>query len=150
MSSADFEVFNIVDLKEVELASGADVEIEFTVDVVPEFEVPVYEGLSVTNEPTDASDEEVDKMLNQILSQRAEYNVVEKAAEKGDYVRCSYEGKIGDELVSDLVPDAPMYGTQATTWEEAGSEDAPGVRAVVDGLVGMQAGDEKGSHDGLS
>ena len=141
--SADFEVFNIIDLKEVELEADSDVEIEFTVDVIPEFEVPVYEGLSVTNEPTDASEEEIDEMLNQILSQRAEYNVVEKAAEKGDYVRCSYEGKIGDELVSELVPDAPMYGTQNTTWEEAGSEDAPGVRAVVDGLIGMQAGDEK-------
>ena len=140
---ADVEVFNIVDLKEVELETGADVEIEFTVDVIPDFEVPVYEGLSVTNEPTDASEEEVDKMLNQILSQRAEYNVVEKAAEKGDYVRCSYEGKISDELVSELVPNAPMFGTQNTTWEEAGSEDAPGVRAVVDGLIGMQAGDEK-------
>lgn len=141
--ASDVEVYNIVDLNEVEIASGADLEIEFTVDVVPQFELPSYEGLAVTNEPTDASEEEIDKMLNQILSQRAEYNVVEKEAEKGDYVRCSYEGKIGDELVADLVPDAPMYGTQKTTWEEAGSEDAPGVQAVVEGLIGMKADDEK-------
>jgi len=45
--------------------------------------------------------------------------------------------------VADLVPDAPMDGSQNVTWEEAGSEDAPGVRAVIDGLVGMSAGDEK-------
>jgi trigger factor len=113
------------------------------VDVVPEFELPAYEGISVTSEPTEATEEDIDKMLTQILNQRAEYNVVEKAAEKGDYVRCSYEGKIGDELVADLVPDAPMFGSQKVTWEEAGSEDAPGVKAVVDGLVGMKAGDEK-------
>jgi trigger factor len=36
-----------------------------------------------------------------------------------------------------------MYGSQETTWEEAGSEDAPGVRAIIDGLVGMKAGDTK-------
>jgi trigger factor len=143
VASADFEVFNIVDLQEGEITSSAEATIIFTVDVVPEFELPVYEGISVTNEPTEASAEEVDKMLTQILNQRAEYNAVEKAAAKGDYVRCSYEGKIGDELVADLVPDAPMFGTQKVTWEEAGSEDAPGVRAVVDGLVGMSAGDEK-------
>ena len=94
-------------------------------------------------EPTDASDEEVTKMLDQILSQRAEFNVAEKAAEKGDYVQCGYVGKIGDELVADLVPDATMYGSQKTTWEEAGSEDATGVRAIIDGLVGMKAGDTK-------
>ncbi|MFO8026031.1 MAG: trigger factor [Opitutales bacterium] len=143
VGGADFEVFNIVDLEEGEITSGAEASITFTVDVVPEFELPAYEGISVTNEPTEASAEEIDKMLTQILNQRAEYNVAEKAAEKGDYVRCSYEGKIGDELVADLVPDAPMYGTQKVTWEEAGAEDAPGVRAVVDGLVGMSAGDEK-------
>lgn len=140
---ADFEVFNIVDLQEGEIAVDAEATVIFTVDVVPEFELPAYEGINVTNAPTEASEEEIDKMLTQILNQRAEYNVVEKAAEKGDYVRCSYEGKIGDELVADLVPNAPMFGTQKVTWEEAGSEDAPGVRAVVDGLVGMSAGDEK-------
>lgn len=143
VSGAEFEVFNIVELEEGEIAAGAAAAVTFTVDVVPEFDLPEYEGISVSNEPTEASDEEIDKMLHSILSQRAEYNVVEKAAEKGDYVRCSYEGKIGDEAVADLVPEAPMYGSQKVTWEEAGSEDAPGVRAVVDGLVGMRAGEEK-------
>ena len=143
VADVDFEIFKIVELDQGEIAAGSDATITFTVDLVPEFEVPEYEGIKVTNEPTDPSEEEVENMLTQILNQRAEYNEVEKAAEKGDYVRCSYEGKIGDESVADLVPDAPMYGTQKVTWEEAGSEDAPGVRAVIDGLVGMSAGDEK-------
>ena len=143
VAGADFEVFTIVELEEGEITSGQDAVITFTVDVIPEFNLPAYEGLKVSAEPTDASDEEVTKMLDQILSQRAEFNVAEKAAEKGDYVQCGYEGKIGDELVADLVPDATMYGSQKTTWEEAGSEDAPGVRAIIDGLVGMKAGDTK-------
>lgn len=140
---ADFEVFTIVELDQGEIESGKDATVTFTVDIIPEFALPVYEGLKVTNGPTEPSEEEVSKMLDQILSQRAEFNVAEKVAEKGDYVQCAYEGKIGDDLVADLVPDSPMYGTQKTTWEEAGSEDAPGVRAVVDGLVGMKAGDTK-------
>jgi len=143
VAGADFEVFTLVELDEGEIAVGRDAVVTFTVDVLPEFELPAYEGLKVTNAPTEATDEEVDKMLNQILGQRAEFNVAEKAAEKGDYVQCGYEGKIGDELVADLLPDSPMYGTQKATWEEAGSEDAPGVRAVIDGLVGMKAGDSK-------
>lgn len=143
VGGADIKVFNLVDLEEGEITPGTEAKITFTVDVVPEFDLPVYEGLSVTSEPTEASEEEIEKMLTQILNQRAEYNVVEKAAENGDYVRCSYEGKIGDELVADLVPDSPMYGSQKVTWEEAGAEAAPGVRAVVEGLVGMKAGEEK-------
>lgn len=143
VAKAEIDIFNIVDLEQGEIAADQDASLVFTVDIVPSFEVPQYEGLKVTNTPTEASSEEVDKMIDQILSQRAEYNVVEKAAGKGDYVRCSYEGKIGDEAVAELVPDAPMYGTQKVTWEEAGAENSPGVSAISEGLVGMKAGDEK-------
>lgn len=143
VAKADFEIFGIVELDEGEISTGSDATITFTVDVLPEFEAPDYSSLKLTNKPTEASAEEIDKMLNQLLSQRAEFNVAEKAAVKGDYVRCDYEGKIGDELAADLVPDAPMFGTQKGTWEEAGAEETPGVRAVVDGVIGMQAGDEK-------
>ena len=140
---ADFEVFNIVDMDDGEIVSGQEATITFTVDVVPDFELPSYEGLKVNEASSEASEEEVTKTLDQLLGQRAEFNVADKAAEKGDYVQCGYEGKIGKELVADLVPDATMYGSQETTWEEAGSEDAPGVRAIIDGLVGMKAGDTK-------
>jgi trigger factor len=140
---ADFEVFNIVDMDDGEIVSGQEATITFTVDVVPDFELPAYEGLKVNEASSEASEEEVTKTLDQLLGQRAEFNVADKPAEKGDYVQCGYEGKIGKELVADLVPDATMYGSQETTWEEAGSEDAPGVRAIIDGLVGMKAGDTK-------
>lgn len=143
VAGSEFEVFNIVDLEEGEIASGAGASVTFTVDVMPDFELPAYVGLRVTSQPTKASEDEIDTMLTQILEQRAEYQVVEQAAAKGDYVRCSYEGKVGDELVADLAPDLPMYGSAKMTWEEAGSEDVPGVKAVFEGLVGMRAGDEK-------
>ena len=143
VSGAEFEVFNIVELDEGDVKGGQGATITFTVDIIPEFELPTYEGLKVTNTPTDASDEEVAKMLDQILGQRAEYNIAEKAAEKGDYVQCAYEGKIDTKSVADLVPETSIFGSQANTWEEAGNEDAPGVRAIVDGLVGMKAGETK-------
>ncbi|ADE53750.1 trigger factor [Coraliomargarita akajimensis] len=143
VNGSDLNIYGIVDLEEGEITASSDAQIIFTVDIVPEFEVPSYEGLKVQTPSTDATEEEIENMYKQILSQRAEYNVVEKAAEKGDYVKCGYEGKIGDELVAELAPEAAMYGTQKVTWEEAGAENAPGVQAIVDGIVGMKAGDEK-------
>jgi trigger factor len=47
-----FEVFTIVELDEGEVKGGQEATITFTVDVIPEFEVPAYEGLKVTNTPT--------------------------------------------------------------------------------------------------
>ena len=139
---SDVDIYGIVELDEGEIRSGQDAKLTFTVDVMPEFELPSYDGLKVKSESTEADDAEIDKMFDQMLSQRAEFKVVEKAA-KGDYVRCSYEGTIEGQAIAELAPDAPMYGKQSKTWEEAGSEDAPGVRAVIDGLVGMSAGEKK-------
>ena len=62
---------------------------------------------------------------------------------EGDYVKCSYEGTLDGTAVAELVPDKPMYGKQANTWEEAGSDKGLGVPAVAEGIVGMKAEEKK-------
>lgn len=141
--SSDIAVYSVVEVDEGEFKSGEASEVTFTVDVRPEFTLPKYDELNVSVPSDEITDDEVAQAKQQLLEQRAEYNVVEREAEKGDYVKLSYEGKIGDDLVAELVPDHPTYGKQATTWEEAGSEHSPGVRAIIDGIVGMKAGDTK-------
>ena len=143
VGKADFEVFNVIESSEVEVDLDKDARVSFTIDVFQEFELPDYEGLKITARPTKPSDEEVDAVIKQVLSQRAEFKTVEKATEEGDYVKCSYEGKIGEELIADIIPDKPLWGTQKNTWEEAGTDHPYGVPAVISGLVGMKAGDKK-------
>ncbi len=140
---ADFDVFNLVESNEVEVTPDKDASLSFTVDVIQDFEVPVYESLKVISKSTEPSAEEIDTVIKQILSQRAEFKTVEKTVETGDYVKCSYEGKVGEELIADMVPDKPMWGTQKNTWEEAGTDHPYGVPAIIEGLVGMKAGDTK-------
>ena len=140
VAKCDLDIFDIIEIDAGEIAADGNLTVTFTIDVLQDFELPNYEGLKLRNEPTAASAEEIDQMLNGLLSQRAEFNVAEKAADPGDYVQCAYEGKIGDQLIADLVPDAPMFGSQKLTWEEAGAQHAPGVRAIVEGIVGMDLG----------
>lgn len=143
VSDSELEVFNLVESDEVEVKPGQDVSLSFTVDVIQDFDLPGYEGLKVTVKSTEPSADEIDAMIKQILSQRAEFNTVEKAAEAGDYVKCSYEGKIGEQMIADMVPDRTMWGTQKNTWEEAGTDHPYGVPAIIKGLVGTKAGDKK-------
>lgn len=143
ISQSDLNVFSLIESNEVEVKPEEDASLSFTVDVVQEFELPNYEGLKVSTPPTEPTAEEVDTVVKQMLSQRAEFKAVEKAAETGDYVKCSYEGKIGEELIADKVSDKPMWGTQKNTWEEAGTDHPFGVPAIIEGLVGMKAGDQK-------
>ncbi len=138
-----FTVLNLVDLADPEFLEDADTELKFTFDIKPEFELPEYKGLEISVPKSEVTDHELEHAKEHILNQRAEYNVVEKPAKKGDYVKVSYEGKIGDQPVAELVPDQPIFGTQKNTWEEAGAEHGPGVKAVVEGIIGMKAGDVK-------
>ena len=114
--------------------------VEITVDVEPEFDLPTKE-YELTIEPTDVSDEEITKELMQ-LENSEQADVVERAVQNGDYVKCSYEGMLEGKAVADLVPEKPMYGKQANTWEEAGNQTGMGVDAIADGVIGMSVGDK--------
>ncbi len=132
----------LIEAPEVEVKLGQENELTFVVDVRPEFNLPEYKGIPITRESEEVSEEEVDKALEQLRDQRADFAVVEREAKKGDYVKTSYEGKIGDQSIAELVPDRPIVGKQANTWEEVSSEEAfiPGFTTA---LEGMKAGDTK-------
>lgn len=143
IEDSGLNVLTLVELADPEFPEAGDTVLKFSLDIKPEFEVPEYKGLEISVPKTDVTDHELEHAREHILGQRAEFNVVDQPAKKGDYVKVSYEGKIGDELVADLVPDQPIFGTQKNTWEEAGAEHGPGVKAVVEGVIGMKAGDVK-------
>ena len=124
-----------VDPGELDPKSPATVEV--TIDVEPDFELPEYEKFELDIQPIEINEDDVANELQSLCDQRASFEVVERKAEKGDYVKCSYEGKMGEVLVAELVPDKPMYGKQSNTWEEAGQEKGLGVDAIAQAIIGM-------------
>ena len=144
LDSIEEEVYSMVKMGEVSIASEKDTEVEIIFDIVPSFDLPVYKGLEIEAEKIDVLQEEIDEKLELIENQRSSYEVIKgRNIEKGDFVRCSYIGTIDEKLVSEMVPNNPIYGSQKGTWEEAGSESAPGVPAIVKGLVGMSTNETK-------
>lgn len=138
-------VYALVDVRKPEIAEGQPAELRFEIDVVPAFDLPEYKGLEVEKSDLAVTDEEVAETVENLRKQRAEFNKVEKAAEKGDYVKLSYEATIEGKPLAETVPEAAVYGKQTGTWEEAGADEIFGatVREIVDALVGMKAGDKK-------
>ncbi|MFL2825451.1 MAG: trigger factor [Coraliomargaritaceae bacterium] len=143
LGKSELRIYSIVEIETGEILSGEKASINFSVDIIPKFDLPEYEGVKVKSAPTEADDKEIDQMIGYILGQRAEFKPVDKVIEKGNYVQCSYTGKIGDTLIEEIAPNEAMYGTQKSTWEEAGAENAPGVPAIVEGLIGMQKDETK-------
>lgn len=138
---ADLQIYSVVDIIDDKLMGSDQPEASFVVDIQPKFDLPEYKGLPVEKGDANVEEAEVESSLQRMLNQRAEFKVCDRAAEKGDFVKCSYEGKIKSKLISEIAPDHTILGTQENTWEEAGCEDGMGVAAVVNALVGMKPGD---------
>jgi trigger factor len=137
------KIYGLVDIKGADaLTSASDATLRFELDLVPEFELPEYKGLELPDNALGITDEEVQTAIDGLRSQHARYEVVERAAEKGDFVKLSYAGTIDGTAVKDIAPDAYLYGTQSATWEEVGAEDTPGIPEIVAGLAGKKTGDK--------
>ena len=143
IQKSDIDIFSVVDIEDGEFELGKDGKVTFIVDVNPQFALPEYKGIAIESQKPDVTEEDVDQAVKMLLNDRAEFKVVDKAVEAGDYVKCSYEGKVGRKLISEIAPEQSILGTQKNTWEEAGNPDAPGVTSITEGLVGMKVGEEK-------
>lgn len=136
------KIFTLVDVKADAVSSGKEAVIRYEVDITPEFDLPQYKGIEITEEAVVVSDADIEKQIERIRTQSAKFDVVERAAAKGDYVKLSYAGTIDGKPVAEIAPEAHLYTEQKSTWEEAGAEEGIGVKAVVNGAVGLKAGDK--------
>ena len=143
LEQKDIKIYSVLKVDAGELEPSQSASVEVTVDIEPEFDLPKYKEFELTIEPTEVKEEDITKELDAIREQRASFDVVERAADKGDYVKCSYEGTLDGASVAELIPEKPMYGKQANTWEEAGNQTGMGVDAIADGVLGMSTGDKK-------
>jgi trigger factor len=65
-----------------------------TFEVYPEFELKVYKGLEVEQEPVTVTDADVDQALDELRHRLATFEVVsEEQAREDDYVTVSYQGR---------------------------------------------------------
>lgn len=143
MDDSELDIYSIISLEANEVKVGKGNDITITVDVNPSFNLPEYEGIPTEIPPREVTEEELEEAITAMRVQRADYKTVERAAVEGDYVQISYEGRIDGKSITELVPDNPLWSAQKHTWESLGETNTMGVPAVVQGAVGMEAGDEK-------
>ena len=137
-------VYTLIEVSETQFLSGAEAAPVFTVDLMPKIELPAYAGVETKVRPILVKDEDVDAEVENLRRARASYNTVTRAAAVGDYVKLSYKGEIDGAPIAEIT-DKKIWGTQENTWEEAGQTgpNVLGVPAVVEGIVGMSAGESK-------
>ncbi|HYD85394.1 MAG TPA: trigger factor, partial [Opitutus sp.] len=137
------DVLNIVNVEAGDVKAGEPVTVTVTLDIRPEFALPEYVGLPTEVAPADVSDADVEKVIEGMRAERAEFKVAERAAAKGDYVKLAYEGKIDGQPIADLAPDKQIYGKVPQTWEEVEGANEGVIPGLGQQLAGLKPGDKK-------
>ena len=143
LEKAKLEVAGIVKVDEGRIEPGLSSAVTFTLDVHPAIDLPEYVGLPTTVQPTEASDAEVDAVVESLRQERADFKVVDRAAAKGDYVKLAYEGTIDGQPVANLPPERQVYGKVPQTWEEVEGAQEGLIPGLGRQLAGLKAGDQK-------
>ncbi len=143
LDQTKLDVASIVKVDEGKIEPGISSAITFTVDVQPQFELPEYIGLPVTIQPTNATDAEIDTVIEGLRQERADFRVAERPAQNGDYVKLGYTGTIDGRPIAELVPDKQIYAQVPQTWEEVGAGQGGLIPGLGRQLGGLKAGEHK-------
>lgn len=143
IKESKLDVIQVTNVQEGDIAPDKFASIVITVDIRPSFELPALAGIPVTVIPTDPTDAEVATAIDSLRSERADFKVAERPAQKGDYVKLSYEGTITGQAILDIVPDKQIYGKVPQTWEEVEGENEGLIPGLGKQLAGLSVGDKK-------
>jgi trigger factor len=129
----DLKVVGQPDITKVKFEQGAPLEFTAEFEVNPDFELREYKGLTVPYHDPEITDEDVNKRLEAIREQKAEYiNVDPRAIEDGDYAVLSLRSVAG-------MDGEPVE--QDELMLHIGAEDT--LPAFSENLRGMSPGGEK-------
>ena len=135
------DVLGHPDIEEIQFSRGQPLQFAATVETAPEFELPEYKGLPIRREARSVSEEDVERALNLLRDQRANFQVVERPLASGDIAVVNYTGTCEGKPIIEIAPTAKGLTEQKGFWVEA----KPGsfIPGFADQLMGAKAGDKR-------
>jgi trigger factor len=143
LEESKLDVLNVVNVEEGSIAMGTPAIITITVDIRPDFTLPDYTNLPTEITATDATDTEVDSVIEGLRGERADFKAADRPAQKSDYVKLAYEGTIDGQPIVDLAPDKQLYGKVPQTWEEVEGTNEGVIPGLGKQLAGLKPGDKQ-------
>jgi trigger factor len=133
VTTADVRPLGQPEIEITKKVYGEDLEFTAEVDVRPEIELPALEGLKITVDPIEVTDEEVDTELQNLRARFGTLTGVERAAENGDFVSIDLSATVDGE-------DVPEAATEGLS-HEVGSGQL--IEGLDDAIVGLKEGESR-------
>jgi trigger factor len=143
LEQSKLPVLTLVDVEEGAIEPGLSAAIKLTVDIRPEIKLPEYLGLETEVESTEPTEAEIDRVIEGLRAERADFKVADRAAAAGDYVRFGYSGTLEGKPLTEIVGDKGIYAAAPQTWEEVDGANEGLLPGVSKQIAGLKAGDTK-------
>lgn len=135
------DVIGNPDMEEIQFGRGQAMQLAFTVETAPEFELPEYKGLVAKRETTTVTDEDVQKALTMLRERGVTYNTVERTVVVGDIVVVNYTGTSDGKPLTEFAPAAQGLTESKEFWIDTGANNF--IPGFVEQLVGAAAKEKR-------
>lgn len=129
------------DIEELQFGRGLALQFLATIETAPEFELPEYRGLPAKREKADINDVDVEKALNTLREQRAEFKDAERPLQTGDFVVVNYTGTTEGRPILEIAPASRGMSEQKNFWIHVSPESF--VPGFTEQLLGAKAGESR-------
>lgn len=137
------EIFEIAGFAPQPAEDGFAVSGEFTVDFVPQFELPSLDAIPVDYADTKVSDNEVDEWIASVCRMRGTHEPLSDGAElmQNDTARLNLTGTVDGKPLAEAIDGASPFGSRDGVFFVVGGEYSiiPGLSGQ---LVGKKVGDQ--------
>ena len=135
------QVVGYPDIEEVQFGRGQSLQFTATIETAPDFQLPEYKGLPAQLETKSVTDADVEKALDLLRGQHANYNTVARPLASGDIAVVNYTGTCDGKIITELAPTAKGLTEQKNFWVE--TTEGKFIPGFAEQLIGANAGDKR-------
>ncbi|HEY5042170.1 MAG TPA: trigger factor [Verrucomicrobiae bacterium] len=129
------------DIEEIQFERGQNLIFAATVETAPDFQLPEYKGLPAKVEAKSVTDADVEKALDLLRNQHAQFETVARELKSGDVAVVNYTGTCEGNAITELAPTAKGLTEQKNFWVEMKADSF--IPGFADQLAGAKAGDKR-------
>lgn len=117
ISEKKLRVVSSPEIEDLKYQPGLSLSFSTVVELVPEFKLPEYKGFTLKKQETGVTEEEVDKTLQSLADQRAQFDdAPERPLAMDDFAVIAYEGKLDGKPLAEVVPEAKNLAQNPQFW----------------------------------
>lgn len=130
------------DVEEIQFGRGQSLQFAVNVEIFPDFDVPAYCGIAVTRETGQVTEADMERALQLLREQRAQYNDLSRAVQSGDYVVVNYKGVSEGKPIVEISPSLKGLSDRENFWMhvDPANKFIPG---LTEQLIGANIGETR-------